>query len=80
MTTTNEYQLSNKIKPNNYNLSLTPNFNSMTFSGKVIIELSIFEPTNQITMNAIELDLINSSISTDSGILSSNHSFKLSSS
>ena len=72
MTTTNEYQLSNKIKPNNYNLSLTPDFNSMTFSGKVIIELSIFEPTNQITMNAIELDLINSSISTDSGILSSN--------
>ena len=73
MTTTNEYQLSNKIKPNNYNLSLTPDFNSMTFSGKVIIELSIFEPTNQITMNAIELDLINSSISTDSGILSSNN-------
>ena len=73
MTTTNEYQLSNKIKPNNYNLSLTPDFNSMTFSGKVIIELSIFEPTNQITMNAIELDLINSSISTDSGLLSSNN-------
>ena len=73
MTTTNEYQLSNKIKPNNYNLSLTPDFNSMTFSGKVVIELSIFEPTNQITMNAIELDLINSSISTDSGLLSSNN-------
>ena len=72
MTTTNEYQLSNKIKPNNYNLSLTPDFNSMTFSGKVIIELSIFEPTNQITMNAIELDLINASISTDSNTLSSN--------
>ena len=58
MTTTNEYQLSTKIKPTNYNLSLTPDFNSMTFSGKVIIELSMFEPTNQITMNAIELDLI----------------------
>ena len=73
MTTTNEYQLSTKIKPTNYNLSLTPDFNSMTFSGKVIIELSMFEPTNQITMNAIELDLINSSITTDSGILPSNN-------
>ena len=66
MTTTNEYQLSTKIKPNNYILNLTPDFNTMTFTGKVIIELSILEPTNQITMNSIELDLINASISTDS--------------
>ncbi len=72
MTTTNEYQLSTKIKPNNYILNLTPDFNNMTFTGKVIIELSILEPTNQITMNSIELDLINASISTDSNTLSSN--------
>ena len=72
MTTTNEYQLSTKIKPNNYILNLTPDFNTMTFTGKVIIELSILEPTNQITMNSIELDLINASISTDSNTLSSN--------
>ena len=75
MTTSNEYKLSTSIKPSNYFLTLSPNFNDMTFRGTIVIDISLNESVNSITMNAIELELLEASVDCSSGTLSSSKFF-----
>ena len=41
--------------PQHYQLTFTPDFNTNTFAGEEIIEITLTKPANSITMNAAEL-------------------------
>jgi aminopeptidase N/puromycin-sensitive aminopeptidase len=41
--------------PSNYALTLTPDLKAATFTGKETIELTLVQPTNTITLNALEI-------------------------
>ena len=47
--------LSQNAIPSNYTLTLTPDLKAATFTGKETIELTLVEPTNTITLNALEI-------------------------
>ena len=43
--------------PTHYTLTLTPDLKTATFSGVEAIDVNIKQPTNSITLNAIEISL-----------------------
>ena len=43
------------VIPSHYSLQFTPDLKAATFSGSEAIDVNIKEPTNAITLNAIEL-------------------------
>jgi aminopeptidase N len=48
-------RLSDNIIPSHYSLQFTPDLKAAAYSGSAAIDISIKEPTNAITLNAIEL-------------------------
>jgi aminopeptidase N/puromycin-sensitive aminopeptidase len=48
-------RLSENVIPSHYSLAFTPDLKAATFSGNEVIDISIKEPTDAITLNAIEL-------------------------
>jgi aminopeptidase N/puromycin-sensitive aminopeptidase len=50
-------RLSENVIPSHYSLEFGPDLKAATFSGFEVIDVSIKEPTNAITLNAIELKL-----------------------
>ena len=50
-------RLSDNVIPSHYALWFAPDLKAATFSGSEVIEVNIKEPTNAITLNAIELKL-----------------------
>src|SRR3990167_681141 len=46
------------INPTNYRLAIEPDFKNFTFKGSVRISLKISKPTSKITLNSIELKLL----------------------
>ena len=50
-------QLSEHVSPIRYNLTLRPDLESFTFSGKEIISFNIKKPTFQITLHSKDLDI-----------------------
>ena len=55
--TGNELRLPKSVKPNNYIVSLEPNFTDFTFQGTVEISISISSPCDQILLNASEMEI-----------------------
>ena len=55
--TGNELRLPKSVKPNNYIVSLEPNFTDFTFQGNVEISISISSPCDQILLNASEMEI-----------------------
>ena len=53
--TGNELRLPTSVSPNNYIVSLEPNFTDFTFQGNVEIAISISSPCDQILLNASEM-------------------------
>ncbi|MGD0348172.1 MAG: M1 family aminopeptidase [Terracidiphilus sp.] len=51
-------RLSVNVIPSHYSLSFTPDLKAATFSGIEMIDVNIKEPTNSITLNAIELKFV----------------------
>ena len=56
-TTTNPYRLARTVTPEAYRIFLSPDLEAFTFSGRVEVDVTIAEPTNTVTLHAIELDL-----------------------
>jgi len=56
-------RLATTVVPEHYSLTLTPDLKTATFVGKETIDVSLAEPTDQITLNAIELDIKHVSVS-----------------
>ncbi len=48
-------RLSQNVIPSHYSLQFTPDLKAATFAGSEAIDVSIKDPTNAITLNAIEL-------------------------
>jgi puromycin-sensitive aminopeptidase len=51
------YKLSRLVLPLNYDLVLQPDLEKFTFSGHETLELEVVEPTNEIVLNASELEI-----------------------
>ena len=52
LTTT---QLPRTVRPVHYDVALTPDAKSLRFTGKVAITIEVLQPTNSITLNALEM-------------------------
>ena len=57
MTNKEFSRLPTNVVPRVYHLHLTPNFESFKFDGSVQIEVEVVEATNEIVMNAAELEI-----------------------
>ena len=51
------YRLSRTVTPRHYDLVLTPDLADATFTGEVAIHVDVAEPTDEVVLNAIELDI-----------------------
>ncbi|KAL1959712.1 hypothetical protein VTO42DRAFT_1298 [Malbranchea cinnamomea] len=56
------------VKPLHYDLTLEPDFDKFTYRGTVVIDLDVVEDTTSITLNALELD-IHSTTVTSNGVV-----------
>ncbi|KAK9460950.1 peptidase family M1-domain-containing protein [Lipomyces oligophaga] len=54
--------LPQNVKPLNYNLTLEPDFEKFTFEGTVAILLDVFETSNEISLNSIEIEIHSTSL------------------
>uniref|UniRef100_A0A674F2T5 Leucyl/cystinyl aminopeptidase n=1 Tax=Salmo trutta TaxID=8032 RepID=A0A674F2T5_SALTR len=54
----NELRLPASVRPVNYDLSLTPNLTSMTFTGHTIINMIIQHDTKRIVLHSSEINII----------------------
>jgi aminopeptidase 2 len=43
------------VIPRHYNLTLEPDFQKLTYEGRVIIDLDVVEDTKEISLNTLEL-------------------------
>jgi aminopeptidase N/puromycin-sensitive aminopeptidase len=50
-------RLPQTVRPEHYTLALTPDLKTATFTGVESIDVTLAEPTDHITLNAIELEL-----------------------
>ncbi len=56
-TETNPYRLDRTLVPSAYRIFITPDLENATFAGRVEIDVDITQPTTEVKLNAIELDL-----------------------
>lgn len=54
-TDSHPYRLPTTVRPEAYHLELEPDLHAATFSGRVVIDLLVMEPTNEVVLNAAEL-------------------------
>ncbi|MBI4202118.1 MAG: M1 family metallopeptidase [Chloroflexi bacterium] len=57
MTTPKFYQLPDTIRPLKYRLVLTPDLEKFTFAGEEEVEVEVLRATEQVVMNALELQV-----------------------
>lgn len=50
-------QLPRTVRPNHYDISITPDATDLSFAGTVGIDIAVVEPTSTITLNARELGI-----------------------
>ncbi len=55
--TLDPYRLPRHILPTRYELRLEPNLSAATFRGRVVVSLTVTQPTTTIVMNASDLDI-----------------------
>ena len=63
-TESNPYRLARTVVPSAYRIFITPDLESATFAGRVEIDVEITEPTAEVRLNAIELDLSAATLTT----------------
>ena len=52
-------QLPRNVQPTNYDIEVVPNAETMTFDGKVRINIDVLEPTDRIVLNAVDMSFAN---------------------
>lgn len=45
------------VIPRHYDLTLEPNFDKLTYEGRVVIDMDVVEDTNTISLNTLELQI-----------------------
>ncbi len=61
------YRLPRHVVPIRYDLRLEPDLTAARFAGQETITITVFQPTSDIVLNAIELDITSAQIAEDSG-------------
>jgi aminopeptidase N len=56
------YRLPRAVVPSRYDLSLRPDLDAATFTGSVRIEVTVVEPTDEVVLNAVDLEIDRSSV------------------
>jgi aminopeptidase 2 len=59
------------VIPRHYDLTLEPNFETLTYEGTVIIDLDVAKASTSISLNTLELDIHSTKILSDSQIIRS---------
>ncbi|MFV1990565.1 MAG: hypothetical protein ACC652_07475, partial [Acidimicrobiales bacterium] len=62
MAHTDQYRLPRTIVPSRYTLILEPDLAEATFSGSVTIDVDVTSPTNEILLNALDLNIADAAI------------------
>ena len=57
MTTADAIVLPVNVLPNRYQIWLQPNLTEFSFAGEETIEVEVLEPTSQIQLNSVEIDI-----------------------
>ena len=65
--TLDPYRLPRHVVPIRYDLRLEPDLTAARFAGQVTITLTVLQPTSEIVLNAIELDITSAQIEGNSG-------------
>lgn len=65
--TLDPYRLPRHVVPIRYDLRLEPDLPASSFAGQETITLTVHQPTSEIVLNAIELDITSAKIEGDSG-------------
>jgi aminopeptidase N len=55
------------IRPLHYQLTVTPDVGTNSFSGDLTIDLQVVNPTNRITLDAVELEIVDSTLTVPNG-------------
>lgn len=63
----NPYRLPRQVVPTRYDLRLEPDLTNATFAGQETITLTVSQPTADIVLNAIELEILSAQIEGDAG-------------
>ena len=63
--------LPKNVKPLHYDLTLEPNFETFKYDGTVSIELDVVEDTKSISLNTLELDIHETTITVGGKTISS---------
>ena len=67
MTESNAVMLPKDVRPSKYTLTLQPNLQTFTFSGRVAIDIEILQPTESIVLNAAELAITSCRVESSGG-------------
>jgi len=66
-STADPYRLPRHVVPIRYDLRLEPDLPASSFAGQEAITLTVHQPTSEIVLNAIELDITSARVEGDSG-------------
>ena len=61
------YRLPKTVVPERYELTLAPDLQAFTYTGEERVALTISEPTNEILLNALDLDIHEATLTSASG-------------
>lgn len=67
MPEADQYRLPQSVVPQRYELTLTPDLENATFAGEVNIRIDVLEATNEIVLNAAELEIFDVEVTSDAG-------------
>ncbi len=77
MTTVSAYRLPTNVRPVKYDLTLTPDLSAFTFAGEETVAIEVDEAVSSIAVNAIELDILEASVTLADGATLSAQSITL---
>ncbi|HZC03388.1 MAG TPA: hypothetical protein VE844_19155, partial [Gammaproteobacteria bacterium] len=61
------YKLPEAVRPERYEMRLTPDLNVFTFAGEETVAVAVREPVNEMVLNAIELTIHTAAIISSEG-------------
>ena len=72
-TTTDGYRLPTTVVPRAYDLSLTPDLDTATFSGTAEVAVDVTEPVERLVLHALDLDIDEAWLERDGERLARHH-------